>query len=637
MEEALRHSEHRHRTLVEALSVITWSCPPSWRYVEPQPSWMTFTGQTEEEMVGVGWTRAVHPDDLPTALQRWNEAVTQGEPFFDEHRILRHDGEWRWMSVYAVPIRDAHGYVLEWFGMHLDITARKRSEEALRAVQAKQQQLLSATPVVLYTCRPTGDYGATFVSQNVTEQLGYTPQEFTNHAEFWVSRIHPDDRQDVLVGLTKLSEQDQQVREYRFLHKDGTYRWLHDVVRLLRSEDGTPVELVGFQIDVTQRKNAEEALRRSEAFTASVVDNLPNMLFVKDARDLRFVRLNRAGEQLLGYSERELIGKNDYDFFPVDEADFFTAKDREVLASKRLVDIHEEPIKTRHGERLLHTKKIPLSDREGHPQYLLGISEDITDRKFAEDALQAKQSELERSQAQLRELTSKLITAQETERRRIARELHDDFTQRLAALAIDLRYLSAPGPESDELGSHRLPRLAEMAEQLATDLQRLAHQLHPSILEHVGLEAAVREHAEEFAARTGLTTEVLVRKVPTFIPLDQATCLYRVLQESLQNVRKHAEATGVLVRLLSTGRGIGLCVHDNGRGFEHKPEVAPGRGLGLTSMAERVKGLQGTFRVKTQPGDGTEIHAWVPLERDEIETGCEEGNAANHYAPCADG
>lgn len=613
-EEALPKSEYRHRTLVETLSVMTWSCPSSWHHVEPQPSWMTFTGQTAEEMLGAGWTRAVHPDDLPSTMQRWNDAVTKGEPFSDEHRIRRHDGEWRWMSVYAAPIREAGGSVLEWFGMHLDITVRKQSEEMLRTAQSKQQQLLASTPVVFYTCRATGDYGATFVSQNVLEQLGYSPQDVTEHADFWVNHIHPDDRQDVLAGLAKLSDHDQHVREYRFLHKNGTYRWLHDVVHLARSDGDKPVELVGFQIDVTQRKNAEEALRRSEGFTAAVVDHLPNMLFVKDARDLRFVRVNKAGEHLLGYSEHELVGKNDYDFFPVDEADFFTAKDREVLSSKRLVDIQEEPIKTRNGDRLLHTKKIPLLDREGRPQYLLGISEDITDRKLAEGVLEAKQLELARSQAQLRDLTGKLITAQETERRRIARELHDDFTQRLAALAIDLRYRSAPVPESDEPRSHRLDHLAETAEQLATDLQRLAHQLHPSILEHVGLEAAVREHAEEFATRTGLKTEVLVRKVPVTIPLDSATCLYRVLQESLQNVRKHAEATNILVRLLRTGRGIGLCIHDDGRGFDHAPEMTPSKGLGLTSMAERVKGLMGTFRVKTQLGDGTEIHAWVPLE-----------------------
>lgn len=159
-----------------------------------------------------------------------------------------------------------------------------------------------------------------------------------------------------------------------------------------------------------------------------------------------------------------------------------------------------------------------------------------------------------------------------------------------------------------------LDQLHDRAKQLTTDVQRLSHQLHPSALDHLGLEESVREHVEEFAARTGLATEVVVRHLPPAIPVTQATCLYRVLQESLRNVRKHANATSVLIRLLTTARGVGLCVHDDGRGFEDAPETARRNGLGLTSMAERVGMLKGTFRVKTKPGDGTEVHAWVPLE-----------------------
>jgi len=125
---------------------------------------------------------------------------------------------------------------------------------------------------------------------------------------------------------------------------------------------------------------------------------------------------------------------------------------------------------------------------------------------------------------------------------------------------------------------------------------------------------------EEFAAQTGLTVEVLVRDVPNKVPLKEATCLYRVLQESLGNIRKHASATNVLVRLLGTNYGVGLCVHDDGQGIEHTLAYRDRKGLGLTSMSERVLLLRGTFRLRTKPGEGTEVHAWVPLvdvKRDE--------------------
>ncbi|MFC1488512.1 PAS domain S-box protein, partial [Thermodesulfobacteriota bacterium] len=150
--------------------------------------------------------------------------------------------------------------------------------------------------------------------------------------------------------------------------------------------------------NITDRKQAEKALRESEEFLRTIVENIPDMIFVKDAKELRFVRFNKAGEGLLGYSREELIGKNDYDFFPKEEADFFTEKDRNVLSSGEQLDIPEEPIQTKDkGERILHTKKIPIINEKGKPQYLLGISEDITERKQAEKEKKELEAQLQQA------------------------------------------------------------------------------------------------------------------------------------------------------------------------------------------------------------------------------------------------
>jgi len=142
------------------------------------------------------------------------------------------------------------------------------------------------------------------------------------------------------------------------------------------------------QQEMQERKRAEEEIRSTQTFLSSIVDNIPNMVFVKDAKDLKFVRLNKAGEKLTGYSEKELLGKSDYDFFPKEQADFFTGKDRETLRIGKHVFIVEESIKTKDGtEKILQTKKMPILDKNGNPQYLLGISEDITERKKAEEQL----------------------------------------------------------------------------------------------------------------------------------------------------------------------------------------------------------------------------------------------------------
>jgi len=137
-----------------------------------------------------------------------------------------------------------------------------------------------------------------------------------------------------------------------------------------------------------ERKQKDEEMRHMNIFLDSVIENIPNMLFLKDAKDLRFVRFNRAGEDLIGYSRNDLLGKSDYDFFPKVQADFFTAKDRDVLRGNDVVDIPEEPLQTRNkGERILHTKKVPILGANGEPEYLLGISEDITELKQREETL----------------------------------------------------------------------------------------------------------------------------------------------------------------------------------------------------------------------------------------------------------
>ncbi|HXC07057.1 MAG TPA: ATP-binding protein [Bacteroidia bacterium] len=155
-------------------------------------------------------------------------------------------------------------------------------------------------------------------------------------------------------------------------------------------------QLEAFRQGIAGEQNRESSLEQSNSFLSAILEHIPNMIFVKDAEELRFVKFNQAGEQLLGFNSSELIGKNDYDFFPLEQADFFTAKDRAVLISGKLLDISEEPIQTRLlGERWLHTKKIPIPAKNGHPAYLLGISEDITERKKQQDSIRELNQELE--------------------------------------------------------------------------------------------------------------------------------------------------------------------------------------------------------------------------------------------------
>jgi signal transduction histidine kinase len=207
-------------------------------------------------------------------------------------------------------------------------------------------------------------------------------------------------------------------------------------------------------------------------------------------------------------------------------------------------------------------------------------------------------------------LGGQLITAHEDERRRIARELHDDVTQRLARLSIDAAVIeqAASGRSKDD-ATHAL---REELMRLSEDVHALSHQLHPAILEDLGLAEALKAEGDRMARREVISCRVDAARVPSGISRDAALCLFRVAQEALHNVVRHAKASSVDVELAPKGRGLQLRIRDNGRGFD----PANGRehpSLGLASMRERVRLLHGKFDVDSRPGGGTTVLAWVPL------------------------
>ncbi len=268
------------------------------------------------------------------------------------------------------------------FGVIQDVTAQKRAEAEIRESEKKHRDLVEASPDCIWEVDTAGRF--TYLSPKMADILGYEPEELLGKTFF--DLLSPDQAAYAreLFGRSMQEYRGLITIEIIALHADG-----HPVDLEIRSAGATDDRggITGFRgisRDITVRKRAEAALRENEAFLTSIFENIPLMLFVKDARDLRFVRFNRAGEDLLGYSRSEMIGKNDRDFFPKEQAEFFSGKDREVLDGKLPVDIPEETIGTRClGDRILHTRKIPILSECGEPRYLLGIAEDITEQRTA--------------------------------------------------------------------------------------------------------------------------------------------------------------------------------------------------------------------------------------------------------------
>jgi PAS domain S-box-containing protein len=218
------------------------------------------------------WLDRLHPGDRARILEEFPRLFEEGRLNY-EYRFRKKDGSYCWINDEMQVLRDAHGAATEVVGAWNDISARKQIGEALVAAQDRIGHLLSSAPSVIYSFRATGDYAPTFVSQNIRERLGYEPQDYLENADFWRSRVHPDDLAAVEAQSVQLFKDGVHTFEYRFRKNDGSYFWVNDEQRLVRDENGEPVEIVGSWSDISERKRAEaavaEAHQRIEHLLAS--------------------------------------------------------------------------------------------------------------------------------------------------------------------------------------------------------------------------------------------------------------------------------------------------------------------------------------------------------------------------------
>jgi signal transduction histidine kinase len=253
----------------------------------------------------------------------------------------------------------------------------------------------------------------------------------------------------------------------------------------------------------------------------------------------------------------------------------------------------------------------PFADVDGSP-LVLGMGLDITDRKRAEEALRSSKEALRKSKERYRNLAGHLLAAQEAERKRLARELHDDLSQRLAALAMEAETL---GPQMSLLSGADNARLKEMKDKLvglSTDVHAMSRRLHPSILDDLGLADAVASECAVFQERNKIAVNYQVKNIVREIPPKVAVCLYRIVQEALRNISRHAGATEVAISLVGENQAIRLSIRDNGIGFDPGLKIRQ-VGLGLESMKERAHLIGGDLSLTSHPGQGTVIEVRAPL------------------------
>src|SRR5215469_17371040 len=354
------------------------------------------------------------------------------------------------------------------------------------------------------------------------------------------------------------------------------------------------VAILGLLWQRERRRKTEAELRRSEEKFSKSFRQSPLAISITSTDEGRYIDVNDAFERQTGWMRNEVIGRSSLDGLWGDSNERFLFI-KQLLAEGNVRDV-EVKFRRKDGQIRTALGSAELIEVNGEP-CALAVMADVTERKAAEEALTI--------------LTGRLIEAQEDERKRIAREVHDDYNQRLAMLSIDLDRLAENSRDSVDI-EQCLRQLSDQANKLGDDLHSLSHRLHSSTLETLGLVAGVRAFCEEFAEQQGVQVDFLHKDVRPGIPSDAALCMFRVIQEALRNVKKHSGATRAEVRLEQLDGRLHLSVSDHGRGFDsNKPSAQ--RGIGIHSMEERLRLLGGKLEIQAKLMEGTRINAWLPL------------------------
>lgn len=847
-ETALRESEERYRTLVKASSLIVWSTNAEGNH-HNLPGWVELTGQTEEEAIGGGWLKVVHPDDREKAAREWEQGKKTQSTFEFEYRVRAKDGSYRYVVSRAVPII-RNGRVCEWIGaiydvterkiaeqivrqerdfseailnslpgifylyddnykfhrwnkafeivsgytgieiesMHpldffteaerkrvdariddvfalgksdveadfvskdghktpyyftgvnariegknsligvgIDITERKRAEDAQRKIRQQYKSLVESIDGIVWEL-DTREFKFTFVSKQAEKILGYPVAQWLNEQGFWVNHIHPDDSNWAVAYCMDATEKkaDHQF-EYRMVAADGRVVWLRDIVTVHIREDNS-VWLRGIMVDITERKRAEDERWASEVRYRTLFEYAPDGILIADSESY-YLDANASICRMLGYTRDELIGLHASDIVESSEIEYIgqalsiikshhdyyrewllRRKDGSVFPAEVIATMMpdgnlmgmvrditerkqaEEKIKlsqsqlaeaqrlahvgswnidlktnvltwseqlyyifgltpqefnpTREGflkmvhpedrdlviarieksynnpeqfnyyyriiradgaVRIIYSKGNVAYDEEGNPVRSFGTMQDVTERKLAEE-------KLKNSNNKLRALSARLQSVREEESIHIAREIHDDLGGALTGLKMDISWLGKRLPDSisEEL-RQKLKSMSELIDETVQKVRNISTELRPSVLDDLGLAAAIEWQTREFQKRTEIECKINSLQENITLSMQVSTAVFRIFQEILTNVARHASATQVEISLHEREGDLVLIVSDNGRGIK-ETDMFDTKSLGLLGMHERAIVFGGQIEINGIEGKGTTVTVSIPRE-----------------------
>jgi PAS domain S-box-containing protein len=686
-EQRLRDSERRYRSLVDNSQGLIWTHDLDGKVLSINPAAAHLLGYEPKEIIGRDlreFMPAEHHATLDQYLARMmdqdsDNGIVQvisssGEPHVLQYRNARYDelGRDPYVLAHAADVtdrlrveqvlRDQNAYLTALHETTLGLMSRLDLEDLLEQIIARAAGLVGTEHGYVFLLSPQrnangeqemimrvgiGAYNG-FKGTKANRGVGLAGTVWQSGEPLvvddyrnWAGRLALSSR-DILRAVAgvplKSGSQTVGVIGLAYL-EEGRAFGKAEMQALTRFGELASISLdnarlyEAVQTELGERKRAEEQVRRAESFLNTVVDNLPYMIFVKDAQDLRFVRLNKGGEHLLGMTTGALLGKNDYDFFPTEEAVFFEKKDRETLASGKLLDIPEEPIQTPSGKRYLHTKKIPVVDADGQPKYLLGISEDITERKLEEERQRAFERKLQETQ----KLESLGVLAGG-----IAHDFNNLLVSILGNVGLVLVDLEPDSPVREPVEQ------IKVAAQRAADLTRqmLAYSGKGRfVMQRINLNSVITEITQLLQVSISKNAALRFNLQQSLPPIEgDVTQVRQVLMNLIVNASdaigerqgtiglttgsvnadKEYLAGSFMAPELPEGHYAFVEVADDGVGMDRETQNKifdpffttkfTGRGLGLAAVLGIVRGHGGAIKVYSEPGQGSVFRVLFPIK-----------------------
>lgn len=520
-----------------------------------------------------------------------------------EYTMLKKNGESFQVELSATVTSDKEGQTAGLVCVARDITRRKQAEKILRDSEERFRQLADNIREVFWMTDVSKNQ-MIYVSPAYEEIWGRTVKDLYASPQEWIDAVHSEDRARIMDAALAKQISGKYDEVYRIVRLDGSIRWIQDRAFPIQDESGKVYRVVGIAEDITESKQVWDALRENEARKSAIMRVALDAIITIDHTG-KIIELNSAAESIFTHSRAKLIGENIMEIIPQSLRSWFQdglanhfSGEKGPAVGSRI----EMPVLRADKSRFYAEFTVTRIKLKGEPTFTVYIR-DITQRKRAEE--------------ELRSLPQRIIKAQEVERSRVARELHDGVNQIIASVKMRIRNVQESLPSFQAATREILGRCDKLLTDALEENRRIAHNLHPADLNNLGFAAACQNLCKEFQSRTSMDVQCRIAlpgkdRLPPNIELT----LFRIVQEAINNIEKYAGAKTAKLRIGLQNHSIYLKIQDDGRGFDPEKikndKKEKGHGLGLTNMRERALSLGGSCEIQSEPKKGTVIDVRIP-------------------------